>query len=166
MWSAGRFVGSNLLRQSSRSLQNGEMLVCTSIYPFIVDLRAELDTCEPELPDGRILPVGTAVAVLGWAMHFDKGVYGPDALDFRPERWPKGEGEDDDEYTERLRRMNKADLTWGHGDRACMGKNIARCEMYKLMATLYSMFDVNLRRDHRCPKDRSLTMLTGTTRES
>ncbi|KDN70342.1 hypothetical protein CSUB01_08396 [Colletotrichum sublineola] len=38
--------------------------------------------------------------------------------------------------------MNKADLTWGHGDRACMGKNIARCEMYKLVATLYSLFDI------------------------
>jgi cytochrome P450 len=106
------------------------------------------------------------VAVSGWATHFDKGVYGADALEFRPERWLKGEGEDEDEYAERLRCMNKADLTWGHGDRACMGKNIARCEMYKLMATLYSMFDVSLRRDHRCPKDRSLTMLTGTTRES
>lgn len=95
------------------------------------------------LPDGRVLPAGTAVAVSGWATHFDKGVYGPDALEFRPERWLKGEGEDEDEYTERLRRMHKADLTWGHGHRACMGKNIARCEMYKLMATLYSTFDVS-----------------------
>jgi hypothetical protein len=38
--------------------------------------------------------------------------------------------------------MKKADLTWGAGDRACMGRNIARCEMYKLVATLYSMFQV------------------------
>ncbi|EXJ69159.1 uncharacterized protein A1O5_08094 [Cladophialophora psammophila CBS 110553] len=40
--------------------------------------------------------------------------------------------------------MNKTDLTWGAGDRACMGKNIARCEIYKLVATLYSTFDVQL----------------------
>ena len=118
------------------------------------------------LPDGRVLPTGTAVAVSGWATHFDKGVYGADALEFRPERWLKGEGEDEDDYDERLRRMNKADLTWGHGDRACMGKNIARCEMYKLMATLYSTFDVSLYRDHCCSMVGPLTMLTGTTRAS
>lgn len=118
------------------------------------------------LPDGRILPAGTAVAVSGWATHFDKDVYGADALEFRPERWLKGEGEDEDEYAERLRRMNKADLTWGHGDRACMGKNIARCEMYKLMATLYSTFDVSLPRDHRCVVDRPLTAPIGTTSAS
>jgi cytochrome P450 len=106
------------------------------------------------------------VAVSGWATHFDKDVYGADALEFRPERWLKGEGEDEDEYAERLRRMNKADLTWGHGDRACMGKNIARCEMYKLMATLYSTFDVSLPRDHRCVVDRPLTAPIGTTSAS
>jgi cytochrome P450 len=95
------------------------------------------------LDDGCTLPPGTAVAVSGWATHFDKDVYGDDVHSFRPERWLKGPKEKEDDYTERIRRMNKADLTWGHGDRACMGKNIARCEMYKLMATLYSLFDVS-----------------------
>jgi hypothetical protein len=50
----------------------------------------------------------------------------------------RGDGVDD------AGRMNKADLTWGHDNQACMGKNVARCEMYKLMATLHSTFDVSL----------------------
>lgn len=96
------------------------------------------------LDSGHRLPPGTAVAVSGWATHFDKKSYGDDVLDFRPERWLKSLTESDDDYAERLRRMNKADLTWGQGDRACMGKNIAKCEMYKLIATLYSIFDVSI----------------------
>lgn len=97
-----------------------------------------------ELEDGRVLPAGTAVAISGWSTHFDKSVYGEDVFTFRPERWLQSATENEDEYSERIRAMNKADLTWGHGDRACMGKNIARCEMYKLMATLYFIFDVSL----------------------
>lgn len=96
------------------------------------------------LDHGRCLPPGTAVAVSGYATHFNLDIYGNDALEFRPERWLQGPGETDDNYAERLRKMNKADLTWGHGDRACMGKHIARCEMYKLIATLYSIFEVSL----------------------
>lgn len=95
------------------------------------------------LEDGRTLPAGTAVAVSGYATHFNKEYYGDDVYAFRPERWLQGETESEETYAERIRLMNKADLTWGHGDRACMGKNIARCEMYKLMATLYSVWDVS-----------------------
>ncbi len=93
--------------------------------------------------DGQSVPPGTAVAISGWSTHFDRNVYGNDAHLFRPERWLKDPQESEYDFSERLRRMNKADLTWGAGDRACMGKNIARCEMYKLMATLYSVFDVS-----------------------
>ncbi|KAI3391938.1 hypothetical protein diail_6608, partial [Diaporthe ilicicola] len=96
------------------------------------------------LDHGRRLLPGTAVAVSGYATHFNPDIYGNDVLDFRPERWLQGPSETDDNYAERLRKMNKADLTWGHGDRACVGKHIARCEMYKLIATLYSIFEIRL----------------------
>ncbi|KAH8896394.1 putative cytochrome P450 monooxygenase [Thozetella sp. PMI_491] len=96
------------------------------------------------LKDGRRVPSGTSVAMFALMTHFNQDVYGPDAHEFRPERWFIEPGESQDEYAERLRWMNKADLTWGQGDRACMGKNIARCEIYKLVATLYSTFDIQL----------------------
>ncbi|KIW82636.1 hypothetical protein Z517_05663 [Fonsecaea pedrosoi CBS 271.37] len=96
------------------------------------------------LDDGRRVPAGTSVAILGGATHFNQDVYGADARLFRPERWLKEPTESPEEYAERLRWMNRADLTWGAGDRACMGKNIARCEIYKLVATLYSTFDIRL----------------------
>ncbi|OQV06220.1 hypothetical protein CLAIMM_10824 isoform 1 [Cladophialophora immunda] len=96
------------------------------------------------LDDGRRVPAGTAVAILGGATHFNKDVYGADAQLFRPERWLMEPTESPDAYAKRLRWMSRADLTWGAGDRACMGRNIARCEIYKLVATMYSTFDIRL----------------------
>ena len=37
--------------------------------------------------DGTFLPGGTRVALNGWVLHLDKGVFGEDAEVFRPERW-------------------------------------------------------------------------------
>lgn len=95
------------------------------------------------LPDGRVLPRGTVVAISPWTVHFDESVFGKDANEFSPGRWLQGEHETDSQYDERTRAMRRADLSWGHGDRSCIGKNIALCELYKLVATLYLLFDVS-----------------------
>ncbi|KDN68137.1 hypothetical protein CSUB01_10609 [Colletotrichum sublineola] len=50
------------------------------------------------LADGRRLPAGTAVAVSGYATHFNTDVYGDDVDDFRPERWLQGADDDDDDF--------------------------------------------------------------------
>lgn len=95
------------------------------------------------LPGGRVLPRGTVVAVSPWMTHFDESVYGSDAREFNPGRWLQASGETDESFEERLRNMRRADLSWGFGDRTCIGKNIALCELLKLVATLYSLFDVS-----------------------
>lgn len=41
--------------------------------------------------DGRHYPAGTRLAVNGWVLHRDKGVFGADAEFFRPERWLEDE---------------------------------------------------------------------------
>lgn len=37
--------------------------------------------------DGQFYPGGVEVAVNGWVLHRDQGIFGHDADDFRPERW-------------------------------------------------------------------------------
>ena len=123
-----------VVRESMRCLPLGAALSRRAVQPdrpFILN-------------DGRRVPTGTAVAILGIATHFNRDIFGADAEQFRPERWLMGPTESPDEYVERLRWMNRADLSWGSGDRACIGKHVARCEMYKLVATLYSVFDVGV----------------------
>ncbi|KAF1848283.1 putative cytochrome P450 monooxygenase [Cucurbitaria berberidis CBS 394.84] len=97
-----------------------------------------------KLPDGRILPPGTIVGISPWVTHFDEEAFGSDAKEFRPSRWLQEAEEPSAEYAKRLKAMNATDLAWGAGNRSCLGKNIALAEIYKLVATLYSLFDISL----------------------
>ncbi|OQE31937.1 hypothetical protein PENSTE_c001G05788 [Penicillium steckii] len=96
------------------------------------------------LPDGRVLPPGTTVAVNGCVTHFHKETYGDDVHTFRPERWLRDDNESEAAYKYRLQKMHKADLTFGHGEWVCIGNNIAKCEIHKAVATLYSIFEIEL----------------------
>ncbi|KAI1772199.1 cytochrome P450 [Hypoxylon cercidicola] len=96
------------------------------------------------LPDGHYVPAGTAVGLNPYVVGRNKDVYGDDVDTFRPERWLKNEGESDDSYRERIRLYNAADLTFGGGSRVCLGRYIAQMEVYKVVATLISRFEIEL----------------------
>jgi cytochrome P450 len=97
-----------------------------------------------KLPDGRFIPAGTIVGMNAWVVHGDQNVFGPDADCFRPERWLQEEGETDAEYEARKKAMKDADLTFGAGNRICLGKNISLLEIYKVVATLFLLYDITL----------------------
>lgn len=88
------------------------------------------------LPDGRFIPAGTKVGINPAVISRDYEVFGADADSFNPDRWlTKDESS--------LRRMrDTADFTFGAGSRVCMGRYFAQLELYKLFATLYSMYNV------------------------
>lgn len=98
-----------------------------------------------ELPDGRFLPAGTKVGINPTVVTRDVGLFGENVHSFVPERWLQQPGEAKDLFLQRRRRMEEAtDLMFGAGSRACTGKHFAKAEMYKLMATLYSLFYVSI----------------------
>ncbi|KAI8680400.1 hypothetical protein NCS57_00320500 [Fusarium keratoplasticum] len=98
-----------------------------------------------ELPDGRFIPANTKVGINPCVVTRDAGVFGDDVDTFRPERWLRRDDETEDEYTQRFRRMHECtELMFGHGTRVCMGKHMAKIEMYKLFATVYANYDVKL----------------------
>lgn len=96
------------------------------------------------LPDGSVIPAGTAVGVNAYVMGRNKQVWGPDADEFRPERWLQQNDESDPAYHARIQRFNAADLTFGHGARVCIGRYIANMELYKIVATLITRFEIKL----------------------
>ncbi|KAF5971721.1 cytochrome P450 monooxygenase [Fusarium coicis] len=95
-----------------------------------------------ELPDGSFVPSGVAVGLNPYVIGRNKDIWGNDADDFAPERWLQKDGEDAEAFQERLRKMNAADLTFGGGSRICIGRNLALLEIYKVVATLVSRYQI------------------------
>lgn len=96
------------------------------------------------LPDGRYIPAGTKVGINPAVTNRDKDVFGDDADVFNPDRWLRKPDETQEAFDARLRRMRDvADFTFGGGGRVCMGRYLAVLELYKLFATLYSLYDVS-----------------------
>lgn len=96
------------------------------------------------LPDGRYLPAGTKAGINPFVTNRDFGVFGDDADEFNPDRWLQGKDENSENFEVRLRRMkDTVDLSFGGGGRVCMGRYLAMLEIKKLIASLYSSFDVS-----------------------
>ena len=115
------------------------------LYPAVgLMLEREVPEGGLALPDGRTIPARTVVGINPCVVGRDGGLFGHDADEYRPERWFQRAGEPCADFTARRRRMDEAaDLMFGAGSRACMGKHMAKMEMYKTVATLYRMFDVS-----------------------
>lgn len=96
-----------------------------------------------QMDDGTILPGGSQVGMNAWVVHLEP-VFGTDPKMFRPERWLQGEQEDEEMFKARIAAMRRADLTFGHGSRTCIGKNISYLEIYKLIPSLLRKFRLDL----------------------
>lgn len=100
------------------------------------------------LPNGVFIPPGTAVGLNPSILGRNTSVFGPDAEEFRPERWLRLPGEDDESYAARLRlQRTVVDLNFGAGSRICLGKNLGIVETYKILATLVNRYDIELEGD-------------------
>jgi cytochrome P450 len=97
------------------------------------------------LPDGGFIPHGCIAGMNPYVIGRNKSVWGEEPEVFRPERWFRDEArETEDEYQQRLKLMNNSDLTFGAGSRVCIGRSLGLMEVYKMLATLISLYDVEL----------------------
>ncbi|KAK5659587.1 hypothetical protein OQA88_789 [Cercophora sp. LCS_1] len=97
-----------------------------------------------KLPNCGFVPENTILAFNPYLICRNQDVWGPDANEFKPERWLQAKGESDGAYAERLQTMNNADLSFGGGSRICIGKNLALMQAYKVIATIAILYDVEL----------------------
>ena len=82
----------------------------------------------------HFVPSGTLVGINTWTVRRDKTVFGEDADIYRPERWL--------EHGKGRHRMEKAVFNFGAGNHVCLGQNIARMNMFKLVPSLFRTFEV------------------------
>lgn len=107
------------------------------LYPPVpVNQRAaSCNTTLPEGggPDGRspvLVRQGESVGYAIYAMHRRKDIYGPDALEYRPERW----------QNDRLQGIGHGYLPFGAGARACLGREFAMLETTYMIARTIQRF--------------------------
>ena len=96
------------------------------------------------LPDGSVIPGGTFVGMNPYIVGRNKSIFGENADEFRPERWLQQEGEDEEAYKERMQKWGTAHLTFGGGSRICLGRNLSQMEVYKVVPSLISRFEIEL----------------------
>ncbi|KAF2214910.1 hypothetical protein CERZMDRAFT_82803 [Cercospora zeae-maydis SCOH1-5] len=85
---------------------------------------------------GRFWPQGVVLSVPAYVMHHSTEIWGPDAEEFRPERWEK--------VTER---QKLAFIPFSYGPRACVGRNVAEMELALIIATVFRRYEFDLRQD-------------------
>ncbi|KAM5352762.1 hypothetical protein ACJ41O_005484 [Fusarium nematophilum] len=82
---------------------------------------------------GHFFPPGSVLSVPTYSIHHSTEIWGPDADDFKPERW--------DDVTAR---QKNAFIPFSHGPRACVGRNVAEMEMKLIAATWARRYSVDL----------------------
>lgn len=94
------------------------------------------------LPNGTALPPGTIVGVNPWVVHYKASIYGEKPEEFRPERWLQSKDESLAAFEARMKIMKDADLSFGGGNRVCLGRPLALVEVYKVVAMLFGKYKV------------------------
>ncbi|KAL9055520.1 MAG: hypothetical protein Q9162_003517 [Coniocarpon cinnabarinum] len=99
---------------------------------------------------GVSTPKGTRVLLCAYALNRAADAWGPKANEFHPERWI-------DTASDGTRRPNKHggapssmnNLTFSHGPRACIGRQLAKAELRTAIAGLVRKFRIELRYPER-----------------
>jgi cytochrome P450 len=84
---------------------------------------------------GTFFPEGTSVGCMPSAVHHNRTVFGDDVYAFRPERWLEGDAE-------ALRKMEASHLGFSRGRRVCLGIEIARMQLKKIVSAIVLGFEV------------------------
>ncbi|KAL8913726.1 MAG: hypothetical protein Q9172_007223 [Xanthocarpia lactea] len=88
---------------------------------------------------GQYVPKGTKIILCPGAVNTSKALWGPDALEFNPERWlAPGNANSGGAPS------NYAFLTFLHGPRSCIGQAFAKAEFATLVAGLVGRFEMQL----------------------
>ncbi|KAL2292785.1 hypothetical protein FJTKL_07852 [Diaporthe vaccinii] len=83
---------------------------------------------------GKFIPGGYIVGCNAAVVQQDKKIFGEDAASFNPDRWLDHE---------RANHMEKCMMAFGFGTRTCLGKNIARIQLYKLSPLIIRIFKLD-----------------------
>ncbi|RMZ82315.1 hypothetical protein DV738_g1727, partial [Chaetothyriales sp. CBS 135597] len=92
---------------------------------------------------GYMMPLGTRIIIVPWAINKLPQFWGPDALEFKPSRWIDQDGKPNNTGGAT---SNYASMTFLHGPRSCIGQGFARSELKCLLAAMVGRYDIKITR--------------------
>ena len=99
-------------------------------------------------PDGTVVKKGDVATFFPWAMGRDKDLWGPDAEEFKPER-----------FLDQSKPSPFKFIAFQAGPRTCLGQNFAMLEMKCVLSRLLLLFEFSLAQDPKSVTyDVSLTL--------
>jgi cytochrome P450 len=121
---------------------NGIMHETLRLYPT-VPLTMRQALCDTRIGD-QFIPKGTDIIISIWYINRSPEIWGPDAGQFRPERWITEEGKPNQNGGSS---SNYDFETFLHGPRSCIGQGFAKAEMRCLLAAMVRAFSWTLAMD-------------------
>ncbi|POR36285.1 Cytochrome P450 78A3 [Tolypocladium paradoxum] len=104
-------------------------------------------TCDTSIQD-EYIPRGTVIILAPWATNVDPKLWGPDAREFKPERWltpEQGGTSSSKNAASGGATSNYAFMTFLHGPRSCIGASFAKAEFACLLAAWVGRFSFELK---------------------
>ncbi|KAM0322562.1 hypothetical protein ACHAQA_009409 [Verticillium albo-atrum] len=121
---------------------NGTINESLRLYPTVpITLRQALR--DTQIGD-QFIPKGTDIVISIWYVNRSPEIWGPDAGEFRPERWITDDGKPNQNGGSS---SNYDFLTFLHGPRSCIGQGFAKAEMRCLLAAMAMSFTWDLAMD-------------------
>ncbi|GJV12873.1 cytochrome P450 [Tanacetum coccineum] len=103
------------------------------------------------LPSGRQVHTHTRIVLHPYAMGRMETIWGPDCLEFRPERWISEQGG--------IKHMPSYKFTAFHsGPRTCLGKDMSLIHMKMVAATIIYNYNVQVVEGHPTTQDPSMIL--------
>lgn len=101
------------------------------------------------VPPGKTLKVGgysikegTVVSTQPFSLHRNEDVFGDNINQFEPGRWLKSNDEDKESYENRMRIFERNMMTFGQGNRMCLGMHLAVTEIKATVASIFGNRDL------------------------
>jgi cytochrome P450 len=126
------------------------------LFPPAPQFLARITPPEGRTIDGYFVPGGTEISTYSYCVQRSLSLYGPDADEFKPERWMESE--------KRNFELDAVQATFGVGFRGCMGKDIAMMELHKLLPEVSTADNFLAMRGDSTDRHRLFADLTSSSR--
>jgi cytochrome P450 len=106
------------------------------IFPPVVGLSSKEVPPGGDVVNNQSVPGGTKIGYSAYGIFRDKGIWGQDVDQFRPERWLEASPEKLKEFDSTL------ELIFSYGRHQCLGKNLALMELNKVFVEVSLQKDI------------------------